>query len=233
MTGVSAPRCFTKEEPLINLVRGAFSALGCALGGVQGMWLSGFDEAFATPTEEASRLALRTMQILAEETGVTSTIDPLGGGYFTEHLTNRMAEMMLEHIDEIDQQGGAIAATDSGYLRRRMTETDMLWIRQREEGTRHIVAHNIYAGDQADQPSIEFQRFRPEVRRDQVARLQEVRRSRNEGEVATALRAVRSAAESTDNVMPSIVHAVRQLATVGEIMSELTAVFGEWQEPRL
>jgi methylmalonyl-CoA mutase, N-terminal domain len=232
-TGVSTARCFTMEEPEINLVRGAYSALGCALGGVQGMWISGYDEAYATPTEHASRLALRTMQILAEETGVRGTIDPLGGGYFIEHLTLRMAAMMREHLAEVEKFGGAVAATDSGRLRLEMLDNDQRWHREREAGDRHIVAHNIYrsvSGDASVAP-IEFQRFRPEVGQDQLRRLEEVRRTRDSAAVAAAIREVREAARSGSNVMPAIVEAVRRYATVGEIMSELRELWGEWTEP--
>jgi len=233
MTGVSTARCFTKEEPEINLIRGAYSALGCALGGVQGMWISGYDEAYATPTERASRLALRTMQILAEETGVVATIDPLGGGFFTEHLTNRMSELIRVHVTEVEEAGGIIAATQSGYLRHRMLENDMRWLQEREAGERHIVAHNIYCGVDSDAgvAPVEFQRFRPEVRKEQVQRLTQVRARRDTRAVAHALDSVRSAATAGENVMPSVVDAVRSYATVGEVMDQFRAVWGEWTEP--
>jgi methylmalonyl-CoA mutase N-terminal domain/subunit len=233
-TGVSAARCFTKEEPEINLVRGAYSALGCALGGVQGMWLSGFDEAFATPTERASRLALRTMQILAEETGVRATIDPLGGGYYIEHLTNLMAKQMHEHVTEVDENGGAVAAASSGFLRGRMLENDLRWAQERETGERPIVGHNIYRlGDEAESHDVEFQRFRQDVRDDQLKRLAEVRAGRDGAAVDSCLAAVHRAAADGVNVMPSVVEAVRAYCTVGEIMDQLRAVFGEWVEPAL
>lgn len=234
-TGVSTARTFTKEEPEINLVRGAYSALGCALGGVQGMWISGFDEAFATPTAKASRLALRTMQILAEETGVTDTIDPLGGGYFIEHLTGQMAEMMRDEIDAVDAQGGAVAATEQGFQRRRMMDNDTRWHRERERGDRHIVAHNIYRqadGDAAVAP-VEFQRFRPDVGTDQLRRLNELRSRRDSNAVERGLKAIATAAAGTTNVMPAVVEAVRAYATVGEIMDVFRAQFGEWTEPAL
>lgn len=229
-TGVSAARCFTKEEPEANLVRGAYSALGCALGGVQGMWISGFDEAFATPTEKASTLALRTMQILAEETGVRATIDPLGGGYYTEHLTNLMAGQIRGHVREVDEHGGAVATSSSGYLRRRMLDNDLRWAQERESGERPIVGHNVYVSEHKDDSEIEFQRFRPKVRDDQVARLEAIRARRDNDAVQQRLRMVREAAAAGANVMPAIVDAVREYATVGEIMDELRATFGEWKE---
>lgn len=233
-TGVSAARTFTKEEPEANLVRGAYAALGCALGGVQGMWISGFDEAFATPTAKASRLALRTMQILAEETGVRSTIDPLGGGYFIEHLTGVMAEQMHDHVRFVDEQGGAVAATEAGTLRKQMIENDLLWAEQRENGERHIVAHNIYRnGSTEDEQEVEFQRFDPRVQEEQLARLEEVRTRRPQGDVDAALRRVRQDAEGRVNVMPAVVEAVRAYATVGEITEQLRTVYGEWSEARI
>jgi methylmalonyl-CoA mutase, N-terminal domain len=232
-TGVSAARCFTKEEPEVNLVRGAYSALGCALGGVQGMWISGYDEAFATPTERASRLALRTMQILAEETGVRATIDPLGGGYYIEHLTNLMSSRIREHVAEVEDNGGAVGATESGYLRRQMLENDLRWAWERENGERKIVAHNIYRTEQTGDNAIEFQRFRDEVRNDQLRRLNTIKATRDDARVTRSLRAVREAAESARNIMPAVVEAVRAYATVGEIMRELGSVYGEWTESGL
>jgi methylmalonyl-CoA mutase N-terminal domain/subunit len=230
-TGVSTARCFTAEEPEINLVRGAYSALGCALGGVQGMWISGYDEAYATPTEKASRLALRTMQILAEETGVTATIDPLGGGYYIEHLTGRMAEMIRDHVGEVDAAGGAVAATDAGFMRQQMMDNDLRWLRERQKGERPIVAHNIYRSPEAGGATVEFQRFRPEVRDEQLRRLEEVR-TRRDGEAAVrAVKAVREAAAAGDNLVPVMVDAVRAEATLGEIMAPLRELWGEWQEP--
>lgn len=232
-TGVSAARCFTKEEPEINLVRGAYSALGCALGGVQGMWISGFDEAYATPTAAASRLALRTMQILAEETGVRATIDPLGGGWFIEHMTNQMAHEMHEHVESVDEHGGAIEATKSGFLRRRMLDYDLEWARQRERGERAIVAHNVYRSTEKDDHEIEFQRFRSDVGEDQLRRLAEVKAARAGAEVKRTLAAVQAAAASRQNVMPAIIDAVRAYATVGEITDQLRSVFGDWTETRV
>jgi methylmalonyl-CoA mutase N-terminal domain/subunit len=229
-TGVSAARCFTKEEPEINLVRGAYSALGCALGGVQGMWISGFDEAFATPTARASRLALRTMQILAEETGIRATIDPLGGGYFVESLTEQMATAIRAHVEEVEQNGGAIGATESGFLRRRLLEYDLHWAEQRERGERPIVGHNVYRGEGGEEHEVEFQRFRPDIQADQVRRLAAVRERRDEAEVRRCLQAVRRSACGGENVMPATVAAVRAYATVGEIMRELQAELGVWQE---
>jgi methylmalonyl-CoA mutase N-terminal domain/subunit len=233
-TGVSAARCFTKEEPEINLVRGAYSALGCALGGVQGMWISGYDEAYATPTERASRLALRTMQILAEETGVRATIDPLAGGYFVEHLTKLMAEQIREHAREVEENGGAVAATSSGFLRRRMLENDLRWAHEREQGERPIVAHNIHRlPDEAESHEVEFQRFRQDVVDDQLRRLHGVRATRDKSEVERTLAVVGTAAAQGENVMPAIVQAVRAYCTVGEIMARLRVVHGEWTEPAL
>jgi methylmalonyl-CoA mutase N-terminal domain/subunit len=231
-TGVSAARCFTKEEPEINLIRGAYSALGCALGGVQGMWISSYDEAYATPTARASRFALRTMQILAEETGVRATVDPLGGGYYVEHLTKLMGKMMHEHVAEVDEHGGAVAATASGYLRQRMLENDLRWAHERETGERPIIGHNTYRlDDGSESHEVEFQRFSDDVRDDQVQRLVDVRARRDAGEVEQTLAAVRGAAHGGENVMPAIVDAVRAYATVGEIMNELRAEYGEWVEP--
>ncbi len=230
-TGVSTARCFTKEEPEINLIRGAYSALGCALGGVQGMWISGYDEAYATPTEKASRFALRTMQILAEETGITATIDPLGGGYYIEHLTGRMAEMIREHVAEVDAAGGAIAATDSGFMRKQMLDNDLRWLRERQSGERHIVAHNVYRGGDTVEAPVEFQRFRPEVHDDQLRRLDAVRRRRESAAVDKAIEAVREAAAGGENVMPAVVAAMRTEATLGEVMGQFRHLWGEWREP--
>lgn len=233
-TGVSAARCFTKEEPMINLMRGAYSALGCALGGVQGMWISGFDEAYATPTEQASLLALRTMQVLSEETGVRASIDPLGGSYFVEHLTLRMVELIRGHVEQILDAGGAVAATDSGFMRRCLLDNDMRWLEERETGARRIVGHNWHraAADGSEAP-VEFQRFRPEVEAEQLDRLHRVRRERDRHAVTAALADLRKRAEAGDNIMPAVVDAVRAYATVGELMAELRTVHGEWSEPTL
>ena len=231
-TGVSTARCFTAEEPEINLIRGAYSALGCALGGVQGMWISGYDEAFATPTERASRFALRTMQILAEETGITASIDPLGGGYYIEALTNHMAGLIRGHVAEVDDVGGAIPATEQGFMRSQMLDNDLQWLRERQNGDRHIVAHNIYRTElDATEPAVEFQRFRPDVREDQLRRLKAVRARRDSAAVDEAIELVRKTAEAGENVMPAVVEAVRVEATVGEIMDQFRELWGEWREP--
>jgi methylmalonyl-CoA mutase N-terminal domain/subunit len=233
-TGVSAARCFTKEEPEINLIRGAYSALGCALGGVQGMWISGYDEAFATPTEHASRLALRTMQILAEETGIRATIDPAGGSFFLEHLTNTLTEQIHHHINEVADNGGAVGATDSGYLRRQMLNNDQRWATEREHAQRHIVAHNIYRStDPQPEEHIEFQRFRPEVRNDQITRLHHVKNTRDPDTVTHTLNDIRHAAQHGHNLMPPILNAVRAYATIGEITTQLRHTHGQWTEPTL
>lgn len=229
-TGVSTARCFTKEEPELNLVRGAYCALGCALGGVQGMWISGFDEAYATPTAKASRLALRTMQVLAEETGVRSTIDPLGGGYYIEHLTNKMAEDIRGHVDDVDEHGGPLEATDTGWMRGELVEHDLRWADQRERGERVIVGHNKHRTEGAIERPVEIQQFRPEVQADQQRRLAEVRDSRDTEAVSSALARLQEDAREGRNVMPGMVEAVRAYATVGEMMDQLRAVHGDWSE---
>lgn len=232
-TGVSAARCFTREEPEINLVRGAYSALGCALGGVQGMWISGFDEAYATPTERASRLALRTMQILAEETGLTAAIDPMGGSWFLEHLTQLMDTQIRDHVDEVREHGGALEGCDSGYLRAEMQQNDLRWLQERADSTRTIVGNNKYVAESSEDDSVEapFQRFDPTLAQDQIASLQSVRSSRDETAVKAALDRLRDGFSSSENTMPAFLNAVRASATLGEMMNCARDAFGTWQEP--
>ncbi len=221
---------FRAEEPELNLIRGAYGALALALAGVQSMLVAAKDEAFAIPTEETARLALATQQILAEETDVTNVVDPLGGSYYVEALTNLKEKEILAVIEKIESLGGSTRAIELGYMQK--VTTDGAYERQKleESGELTVVGANKYATGNPV-PEMELHEPDPESLKRQLARLKEVKQTRDEEEVGRTLKELHKVAEGTENLMPYIIDAVRAYATVGEISSTLGDVFGEFREP--
>ncbi len=218
----------TAQQPLVNLARVAIQALAGVLGGTNSLHTDAYDEALALPTEEAALLALRTQQVIAHETGVANVIDPLGGSYFVEHLTDEMERRALELVAAIDDEGGVEAAIESGWFARRIGDTSYQEQCAVEAGERLIVGVNAYA---SETPPVPLQAIDPEVALSQARRLRQLRAQRDAAAVESALRELRAAAVDGRNTMPAFLSCAHALCTVGEQMDVLRAVFGEYQEP--
>ncbi|MFX1576555.1 MAG: methylmalonyl-CoA mutase [Promethearchaeota archaeon] len=219
----------TAQQPENNIIRTTIQALAAVLGGTQSLHTNSMDEAWALPTEKAATIALRTQQILAHESGVANTIDPLGGSYFIEALTNEMEEETYKYFDQIEKLGGVVESIKKGFFQREIADSAFRYQREIEEKERIIVGVNDYITD--DMLEIPVLRIDPEVERVQLNRLQKTRKSRNNQKVEHLLNRLRKAAEGTENLLPHILAAVREYATIGEICNALRDVYGEYQEP--
>jgi methylmalonyl-CoA mutase, N-terminal domain len=220
----------TAQQPLNNVARTAVQALAAVLGGTQSLHTNSLDEAFAIPSEAAIKIAVRTQQILLEETGVADVVDPLGGSYYVESLTTTIEEQALDLIERIDAMGGMIGAVESGFANQIIA--DSAWEQQQkiESGERVVVGVNEYVDDDRSTGGIELFRPDPGVLDRQLARLAEVKRGREQPRVAAALRAIEREAPTLEtNLMPFIEEAVRARATVGEITDVLRGVWGTHQ----
>jgi methylmalonyl-CoA mutase N-terminal domain/subunit len=222
----------TVQQPLNNIVRVAIQALAGVLGGTQSLHTDAFDEALALPTDKAALIALRTQQIIAEETGVANTVDPLGGSYFVEALTNKIEQGALDYFDRIDAMGGMVEAVEKGFPQREIQESAYQYQKALERGEQTIVGVNKYA--MADEgPEVPILVIDESVRHQQVERLEKTRARRDAGEVARTLEAIRKAAQRGENTMRSTIEAVRAYATLGEICSALRDVYGVYEEPAI
>ena len=219
----------TAQQPENNIVRAAIQALASVLGGVQSMALSCYDEALAIPTTEAQRIALRTQQIVAHESGVTDTVDPFGGSYYVETLTNEIEKKAQEYIDRVEDMGGSVAAIESGYMQSEIQEAAVAQQQAIESGERVVVGVNKFRSAEEPEPTI-F-RVNTEVARAQVERLARVRAERDGAAAQAALGRLGQAARGTENLMPAILEAVRAYTTLGEICGELRTVWGEYRPP--
>jgi methylmalonyl-CoA mutase N-terminal domain/subunit len=220
------------QQPVNNIVRVAIQALAGVLGGTQSLHTDAFDEALALPTDKAALIALRTQQIIAEETGVANTVDPLAGSYFVEALTNKMEQGALEYFDRIDAMGGMVEAVEKGFPQREIQESAYQYQKALERGEQTIVGVNKYAIENEGQ-EVPILVIDESVRHQQVERLEETRTRRDAGEVARTLEAVRKAAQRGENTMPSTIEAVRAYATLGEICSALRDIYGVYEEPAI
>ena len=219
----------TAQQPLNNIVRTAIEALAGVLGGTQSLHTNSFDEALALPTEEAVRVALRTQQVIAEETGVANTIDPLGGSYFVEALTDRMEEQAYAYFERIDALGGMVEAVKRGFPQHEIADAAFRYQREVEAGVRKVVGVNAYT--EGDDWATEILRIDPAFEVDQVQRVRALRERRDSGRVTAALDAlVEAARDPSHNLMPLLVDAARAEATEGEIVSGLQTVFGSYRE---
>ncbi|BBL79850.1 methylmalonyl-CoA mutase [Rubrobacter xylanophilus] len=218
----------TAQEPYNNIARTAFEALAAILGGTQSLHTNSFDEALALPTEEAVRIAVRTQQIAALETGVTNTIDPLGGSYFVEWLTDEMERQAYEYFRQIEELGGVIPAIEQGFQMREIAEASARYQRELEEGRRHMVNVNIY--EPREEQDVEIHRVPPEVGERQVRRLKELKRRRDNRLVRQRLAELKETARTGGNTMYPILECVRAYATVQEICDTLKEVFGTYRE---
>ena len=220
----------TWQQPLNNIVRTTIEALATVLGGTQSLHTNSYDEAWALPSEHAATVALRTQQIIAEETGVTDTIDPLGGSYYIEWLTDQMEEKAFEYFDKIERAGGLLNAIKTGFLQREIAETSYRYQQELEKGDRVIVGVNRYKVE--EKKPIETLRINEEAQRRQVERIAMVRETRDNVKVQDALEGLRKSFEDERaNSMYPIIKAVRAYATLGEIMDVGRKVFGDYKEP--
>jgi methylmalonyl-CoA mutase, N-terminal domain len=219
----------TAPQPENNIVRTAYEGLAAVLGGTQSLHTNSMDEVLALPTEKAAEIALRTQQVMAYETGVANTIDPLAGSYFVEYMTNRLELEALAYFDEIEAEGGVLAAIESGYFQRRIAEAAYRYQMEIEKGERVIVGVNRFAHED-EAPDIELLKIDPSVEKEQTDSLQRVRRERNAAEAEAAQAELERCAGGTDNLMPAIIGCARAHVTQGEIVEVLKRVFGEYKE---
>ena len=218
------------QQPENNIVRAAIQALAAMLGGVQSMALSCFDEALALPTEQAQRIALRTQQIIAYESGAADTVDPMAGSYYVEALTDELERRATEELEAIEATGGAVEAIERGYMQRAIQEEAYAHQQEVEAGTRVVVGVNRFQDEGKPQP-LQLYRTDPEAENAQVRGLQALRRERDSRSVSAALARLRDAALGEENLLPPILQAVKAYATVGEICGVLREVFGEYKAP--
>ncbi|HLM59055.1 MAG TPA: methylmalonyl-CoA mutase family protein [Pyrinomonadaceae bacterium] len=219
----------TVQQPLNNIIRVAVQALAGVLGGTQSLHTDAFDEALALPTDKAALIALRTQQIIAEETGVANTVDPLGGSYFVEALTKKMEDGALDYFEKIDAMGGMVEAIEKGFPQREIQESAYQYQKAVERGDQTIVGVNKYVMDESDGMPILV--INEGVRGQQVERLERAKSARDAGAVSNALEKLKRAARDGDNTMPATIEAVRAYATLGEICDALRDVYGLYEEP--
>jgi methylmalonyl-CoA mutase N-terminal domain/subunit len=224
----TAGSTLTAQQPDVNVVRTAIEALAAVLGGAQSLHTNARDEALALPTEEAARLALRTQQVIAYESGVTNAVDPAGGAFAIEDLTDRIEGAASDYLRRIDALGGMVRALEQGFVQREIQNAAYDYQRDVEEGRRIVVGVNRYT-DNAAAP-VPILRMDPDLERAQVERVQRLRAARDAGRVSAALEQLEQAARSDANLLPSILEAVESLATLGEISARLRAAFGEYRE---
>jgi len=218
----------TAQQPYNNIVRVTVQALAAILGGTQSLHTNSLDETLALPSQEAVTIALRTQQILAEESGVANTVDPLGGAYFVEALTDRMERDAMDYIERIDRMGGIVAAIEAGFPQKEIADAAYRYQRQIDDGEKVVVGVNRFAMQEAARPTT--LKIDDAVEREQLARLARVKATRPAARLAEDLAALRRAAEQGENLIPPMLQAVRDYATVGEVSAALIPVFGTYRE---
>jgi methylmalonyl-CoA mutase N-terminal domain/subunit len=224
----TAGSTLTAQQPDSNVVRVAFQALAAVLGGTQSLHTNSRDEAYALPSEDSVRIALRTQQLVAYESGVADMIDPLGGSYAVEAFTNDIESKAMEYIEKIDAMGGAIKAIESGFIQQEIAESAYQYQKEIESKKRIIVGVNQFQIE--EEPLKDILRIRPEVERYQREKLARVKKERDQGKVKETLATLKKAAQGTENLVPPILEAVKVYATLGETSDTLREVFGEYRE---
>ena len=224
----TAGSSLTAQQPEVNIVRTAIQALAAVLGGTQSLHTNSFDEALALPTENSARIALRTQQVIAYESGVPQTIDPLAGSYYVESLTNEIEKRAMEYIEKVDAMGGMLKAIEKGFVQQEIQNAAYEFQTSVDHHEAVLVGVNKFQVD--EHREIPLQVIDPSLEPKQVERLKALRRRRNAAEWKSAIQAVEDAARNGSNVMPHIINAVEKYATVGEIADTLRKVFGEYQE---
>jgi methylmalonyl-CoA mutase N-terminal domain/subunit len=225
----TAGASLTAQQPEINVVRVALQALAAVLGGTQSLHTNSRDEALALPSEEAATIALRTQQIIAEESGVANTIDPLGGSFFVEALTDRIEAQAYDFFRHIHDLGGVLPAIEKGYFQSEISDSAYRYQREIDQNIRRVVGVNAHTEDKP--LNIPLLVMDPQGYQRQVDRLAQTRRDRDNGYLGQCLDRLRIACQGTENTMPHILEAVRAYATLGEIVEVMKAVFGGYEEP--
>ncbi len=218
----------TAQQPHLNIVRTALEAMAAVLGGTQSLHTNSYDEALALPTEDAVRIALRTQQVIAHETGTANTIDPLGGSWFVEDLTSRLESEAYDYFGRIEKLGGVVAAIKENFFQREIAEASFRYQSEVERDERVIVGVNRYEID--EEPPLEILRIDPALEPKQIARVQALRAKRDAAKVEAALGELRQAAAGDVNLMPSIIEAAKAYVTMGEMCDALREVWGVWRE---
>jgi methylmalonyl-CoA mutase N-terminal domain/subunit len=223
----TAGSTLTAQQPEVNVVRTTIQALAAVLGGTQSLHTNSMDEALGLPTENAARVALRTQQVIAHESGVADTVDPLAGSYAIEELTTQLEQKARDYIDKIDAMGGMLRAIETGYVQNEIQEAAYEYQKAVETGDAIVVGVNKF---QAEEEQIPVLRIDEQIERDQILRLQAVRAKRNAADADSALMSIQSAAQGIENLLPHILSAVESQVTVGEISHALRKVWGEYRE---
>jgi methylmalonyl-CoA mutase N-terminal domain/subunit len=223
----------TAQQPENNIVRTAFEAMAAVLGGTQSLHTNSMDETLSLPTEKAVKIALRTQQIISEETEVAHVADPLGGSWYVEALTNKLEEEAGRYFAEIQRRGGVVPATEQGWIQREIHRSAYAYQRALEQGRKKMVGVNCYEEEQGKVPTIELHRIDPSVERDQVEGLRQLRAKRDAAKAKRALDDVRSAAKGSDNLLERFIAAAHADCTIGEIAEVLRECWGEYKEPRI
>jgi methylmalonyl-CoA mutase, N-terminal domain len=218
----------TAQQPEVNIVRTALEAMAAVLGGTQSLHTNSFDEALALPTEDAVRIALRTQQVIAHETGVVNTIDPLGGSYYVEHLTNELERQAYDYFDRIEKLGGVVEAIKENFFQREIADASFRYQAEVERGERVIVGVNRYTLE--DEPPVEILKIDPSLEQQQIDRVQALRARRDSAAVERELTRLKEAAAGDENLMPVIVDAARAYVTMGEMCDAWREVWGVWRE---
>ncbi len=219
----------TEQQPLNNIVRVTLQALAAVLGSCQSLHTNSFDEALALPSEQAVQVALRTQQIIAHESGVADTVDPLGGSYYLEWLTSHIEDRATRYIADIDKMGGALKAIEKGYIQKEIAQSAYNYQRAVDSGEQVIVGVNQFATN--EEPATKLLEISEEAEKKQIERLKKLKQERDNQRVIQVLNKVRDMARSDENIMPVLIEAVKAYATVGEISDALRDVFGEYREP--
>jgi methylmalonyl-CoA mutase N-terminal domain/subunit len=217
-----------KEQPLNNIVRATVQAMSAALGGVQSMAISCYDEGLCIPTELAQTTAVRLQQILQNETGITNTIDPMAGSYYVEHLTDMYEKEANKLLEKIENMGGAVAAIENGYMQKQINEAAYKYQKEIETGKMIIVGLNKYRSEKEE--SVQVMRVNSMVEKEKIENLNKLRKERDKNKVTESLNKIRKVATSDENIIYSIIDAVKNYATIGEVCTILKEVFGEYRE---
>jgi methylmalonyl-CoA mutase N-terminal domain/subunit len=218
----------TWQQPLVNIARTAIEAMAAVMGGCQSLHTNSYDEALALPTEEAVQIALRTQQVIAEETGVASSIDPLGGSYYVEEMTNRIEADAYAYFQRIEELGGVVEAVKQNFQMKEIAEASFRWQQEVESGQRKIVGVNAYKVD--DEPEVPILRIDPNLEAEQAERTRTARAERDQAAADRALAALVDGARADANLMPLLLDCARAICTEGEIVRALRDVFGSWTE---
>jgi methylmalonyl-CoA mutase N-terminal domain/subunit len=217
----------TAQQSENNIIRVTLQALSAVMGGTQSLHTNGFDEALSLPTESAARIALRTQQIIGYESGVTHSVDPLGGSYYVEALTDEIEKLAYSYIDTIDAMGGSVAAIEQGYMQNEIAKSAYIYQKQIEKNEKAIVGVNKYVEKEIN--STPLMKIDDSIRKVQIEKLDKLKLERDNAQVAVLLNKLSEAAKTNENLMPYIVNCVEAYCTLGEIADTLRLVFGEYQ----